>query len=409
VSQGRSLPGQQKGRALPVQFAVLEPGTTSLRLLVVEALDGRATVLGWAEGLGWAGLVTDPQSLMGTCERALAQAEEAAHGLCDRWILPDQIVVGLPASQLRGRAWTVAQRRPRSDRPVAVRELEALLERALRLAINRLRSDHPDDSGWLLVDAALVSLTVDGSGVTDPVGFRGREIGATVFAALARSELIQMWGRVARHLEFSALMLTATPVALVAGLTVPQGILVDVGGKTTDLISCRAGRPTMLDSLPTGGAALTRSLVRQWNLAPDRAEELKRAYSGGRLPAEAKAQIREALVPGLQAWLGETEAAMARLNQDEVLAPHLYVLGGGGALPGVIEAVRSLAWSPRLHFARYPEVRRFRPTDVPGVVNRTGLGQGMGDVSALALAAWAAQVQRAPARPARILSELCQG
>jgi hypothetical protein len=145
------------------------------------------------------------------------------------------------------------------------------------------------------------------------------------------------------------------------------------------------------------------------NLTPDRAEAVKRAYSAGRLPAEANAQITQALEPALLAWLGETEAAMLRLNQDEALAPHLYVLGGGGILPGVIEAIRSLAWSPRLQFARYPEVRRFRPTDVPGVVNRTAHGQGMGDVSALALAAWAAQVQRAPARPVRILSELCQG
>jgi hypothetical protein len=287
--------------------------------------------------------------------------------------------------------------------------LEALLERALRLAFNRLRSNQPGDSGWLMVDTALVSLTVDGSGVTDPVSFRGREIGATVFAALARSEVVELWGRVAQHLEFSALTITAAPLALAAGLTVPQAILVDVGGSTTDLVSCRAGQPVMLESVPTGGAAMTRYLVRPLNLTPDRAEQLKRAYSGGRLPAEARGQIKEALEPGLRAWLEDTETAMARLNQDEALAPHLYLTGGGGALPGVIEAIRSLAWSPRLHFARYPEVRPFRPTDVPGVLNRTALGQGMGDVSALALAAWAAQVQRPPARPARILSELCQG
>jgi len=409
VSQGRSRPKQRQGRALPVQYAILEPGTTTLRLLVAEVADGQATVLGWAEGPGWAGSGTDPQALLSSCERALAQAEEMAHGSSDRWILPDQILVGLPASQLRGRAWSLVQRRARPDRPVEVRELEGLLERALRLAINRLKSDHPDDSGWLLVDTAPVSLTVDGSGVTDPVGFRGREIGATVFAALARAEVVELWGRVAQHLEFSALTLTAAPLALVAGLSDPQGILVDVGGATTDLICCRAGRPVMLDSLPTGGAALTRFLVRPLNLTPDRAEQLKRAYSAGRLPTEARAYIKEALEPGLQAWLRETEAAMARLDQDEPLAPHLYVLGGGGALPGVIEAIRSLAWSPRLQFARYPEVRHFRPTDVPGVVNRTALGQGMGDISALALAAWAAQLQQAPARPARILSELCQG
>jgi len=42
------------------------------------------------------------------------------------------------------------------------------------------------------------------------------------------------------------------------------------------------------------------------------------------------------------------------------------------------------------------------------VANRTSRGRQLGDVSALALAAWAAQQQQPPERPARILQELCQ-
>jgi hypothetical protein len=72
------------------------------------------------------------------------------------------------------------------------------------------------------------------------------------------------------------------------------------------------------------------------------------------------------------------------------------------------EAVRSLAWSQRLRFDRYPEVRCLRSTDVPGVMNRSGMGRELGDVSALALASWVGNQQRAVARPARILAELCQ-
>jgi cell division protein FtsA len=121
------------------------------------------------------------------------------------------------------------------------------------------------------------------------------------------------------------------------------------------------------------------------------------------------AQVLEVLTPGLQNWLQETELAMARLNQEGLLPQHLYMLGGGSALPEVIEAVRSLAWSRRLHFDRYPQVSHLQPTDVPGVVNRTALGRELGDVSAVALAAWAARQQQPADRPALILSELCQG
>ena len=399
---------RRRSEGSPVYFTVMEPGTSTLRLLVVEVSGERTTVLGWAEGPGWTGGETEPQGLVAACENALTEAEQMAQAPSGRWVLPDQVLVGLPASQLRGRAWSITQRRSNPDRPVEAHELEALLERALRLAVNRLLSDDRDGANWILVDAAPVALTVDGRGVTDPVGFRGREIGATVFAALTRAEVIATWGLVARELEFSSLTLAATPLALAASVSASQGILVDVGGATTDLIWCQAGRPAMLSSLPAGGEALTQLLLRRWSLSPERAERLKLTYSSGGMATEIGAQVLEVLSPGLQSWLEETEMALARLNQEGLLPQHFFLLGGGSALPEVTEAVRALAWSRRLQFVRYPQVGHLRPTDVPGVVNRTGRGQGLGDVSALALAAWAAQQQQPPARPALILSELCQ-
>ena len=392
----------------PVSYGVVEPGTTTLRLCVVEVSDGQATVLGWAEGRGWTGNAADTPSLVNTCDEALVRAEQMARASGERWLLPDQLVVGLPASQLRGRSWAIMQQRPESGRPVDERELEALLERTLRLAVNRLMSDEPEDHDWLLIDAAPVVLTVDGRGVTDPIGFRGRELGAVVFAAMSRVEAIRTWGAVAKELEFSSLTLTATPLALAAGLPVAHGILVDIGGAATDLVWCSAGRPVVLESLPIGGHALTASLAHKWGLTAGKAERLKHAYCSRKLSADAETQVQGVLWPTLLKWLEETEAAMSRLSHDEPLPQQLYLLGGGSALPEIAEAVRSLAWSQRLRFERYPEVSCLQPTDVPGVVNRSGRGRELGDVSALALASWVAEQQRSNDRPARILSDLCQ-
>jgi cell division ATPase FtsA len=395
----------------PVYYSVVEPGTTTLRCLVVGVHGGQATVWGWSERSRWAGLDTDldVERLVDTCEDLLAQAETMAQERAGRWLMADQILVGLPAAQLRGRAGSVTQRRSRPDRPVEERELVALLGRALRLAINRL-SD-PGDPSWLLVDAVPVSLTVNGRGVTDPVGFRADEIGATVFVALAQMDVVAAWRSVARALEFSTLILTAAPLALAAGLSQSQGLTLDVGGTTTDLTWWRAGRPVALESLPIGGESFTTLLIRRWHLSHERAERLKQAYASGRLGEDGKAQVSEVLSLGVQAWLAETEAALARLNQDELLPEWLYLLGGGALLPSVVETARSLAWSEKLNFVRYPQVARLRPTDIPGVVNRTELGRGAGDVPALALAAWAARQSRppgqAPDRAERVLSELC--
>jgi hypothetical protein len=381
---------------------VIDPGTATLRFLVVEVVGDRATVWGWHERPG--GLTV--ADLAGACREALARAEEMAQDLAGRWLLPDQMLVGLPAAQLRGGAWPVAQRRPRGDRPVEEQELEALLSRALRLAVNRLLG--PEDSDWFLVDAATVALTVEGRGVTDPVGFRGREVGATVFAALAQAETMAAWYTVAETLEYSSLTLTAAPLALAAGLSEPQGIAFDVGGSTTDLTWWQNGRPVALASLPCGGDDLTRALLRTWRLSPDRAERLKRAYSAGRLDEEAGTQLIAALGPSLEIWLEEAEAALASMDQDQPLPQRLCILGGGSVPPVMAETVGALAWSPQLRFARYPQVRRLQPTDVPGVINRTDRGRQPGDATALALAAWTVRQCRVQARPERILTAAYQ-
>jgi cell division ATPase FtsA len=274
------------------------------------------------------------------------------------------------------------------------------------LAVNRLLGD--EGSNWLLVDAAPVSLTVDGLRVTDPVGFRGHAVGATVFAALAQRDSILAWQFVAETLEFSTLTLTPAPLALAAGLKGSQGVLVDVGGATTDLTWWKASRPVALDSLPLGGSLLTRSLSKAWNLSSDRAKRLMKAYAEDRLDEEARSRVSEVLSPALDSWKVGTEDALSRLNQDEPLPERFYLLGGGAVLPDVVEAVRSLAWSERLEFDRYPQVDHLRPTDIPGIVNRTEMGREPGDVSALALAAWASHQGRPPDRPTRVLSEFCQ-
>jgi cell division ATPase FtsA len=399
---------QSHSRRGAASYGVLEPGTTTLRLLVVEAVGGQATVLGWAEGPGWVCSGADLAQLVAACGETLSSAEKMALATGERLILPDQIVVGLPASQVRGRACSIVQHRSRPERLVDERELQELLERALRLAVNRLLGESTEQASWLLVDAAPVALAVDGRGVTDPVGFRGREIGATVFAALAQASVIETWGLVARELEFSALTLTAAPLALAAVIPAPQGILLDIGRVTTDLIWCQAGRPLIIDSVPLGGELLTRTLMEKWRLSSDRAERLKGVYSAGELDAEARSQVQQVLLPGLQAWFEATEASLVQLNQEEPLPQHLYLSGGGSALPEMSDAVRALAWSQRLRFARYPQVQRLQPTEVAGVVNRTGLGHGMGDVSALALAAWAARQEQPRDRPSSILGQLCQ-
>lgn len=403
---GRKQPATRRSTGAPLFFAIVDPGSTTLRVAVAEVGARQATVLGYDRVAWGTSSGADDGHLVMYCESALSQAEAMAKDRAGDGFVADQLLVGLPASLLRGRAWSITQRRSRPDQPVDTRELEGLLGRALRLAVNKLAGI--SEPGWVLVDAASVSLEVDGRRVTDPVGFRGRKLSATVFAALTRTQVVSTWARIAKELRFSALTLSAAPMAVAAALSETEGLLVDVGGGTTDLTWWRFGRPLVVASLPVGGDSLTLSLLHKWGLTSDKAERLKHSFVAGELPESAKAQVLDAMVPALRIWLEQTELVLAEINEqaDEPLPQRVFLLGGGSTLPEMLEAARTLAWSDKLQFERYPQIDWLKSTDVLGVVNRTDKVMNVDDVTALSLVAWTSRLHWPVDEPARIMSHL---
>ena len=405
--------GKRDSAPESAHLGVFVPGGTTLRVLVVEVVDGRSKVWGWAERR-WPGAEADKQGRVEICQDLLAEAEDMALTRADRRLMPDKMLVGVPASQLWGRSWSLEHGRSRPERPIDERELKALLGRALRLVVNRLWDTLPGDrqqseEDWVLLESVPVALTIDGRGVTDPVGFRAQVMGATVFASLCRVDWVVAWQAVARQLEFSTLWLKPMPLALACAAHSSQGLMIDVGGAATDLTWWRNGRPLAVGSFPLGGESLSQALALKWRLTSDQAERLKRAYAKGRLDEQGRAQVQEVVYPVLRAWFDDIEATLVRLEEvgGESLPSKIYLLGGSSVLPEIVQSLGALAWSERLQFARYPEVQAMRPTDVPGVMNLTDRGKGAGDVPALALAALAGPQVRRADRPARLLTELC--
>ena len=402
---------RRRPEAAPPVWAVVDPGSTVLRVLVLAPGGAESVICGWAEEplAHRAGRAAgEAAGVEQAFEAALTAAEAMAEQKADRVRPADQIVVGLPAWQTRGWAASVTQRRAHPTREIEERELEALLARGLRLAVNRLTDS--GDRAWTLLDAVPVALGVDGQGVTDPVGFRGREMTASVFAAVAPAATIAAWRERSEKSAFGSLTLTAGPLALAACPNGPQGLVLDIGGAHTAALWWRAGRPLATSSVDVGSRLLTECLSRKWGLSSEKAETLQRAFAAGHLAAEVRGQIVEAMEPALAVWFQSVEGMLAEMQAgaDQPLPHRLLICGGGSSVPAMAETARGLVLSQRLVFERYPELDRLRPEDVPGIVNRTESGQGPGDVSALALAAWAVRSMEPPGRPMRVLGRLCQ-
>lgn len=402
------IPSRQKsaGTRPVAAYAVVDPGSTRLRVLAVGQGAEGPTVFGWGEKAMRAGAECRDEELALAFEEALSEAETMARRRSEGWRAADQVVVGLPAWQLRGWASPVVHKRSTPSREVDERELEALLARAFHLSANKVKA--PQDREWVLVDAVPAALGVDEQGVTDPVGFRGSVLKASVFAAAARRQTVEAWAQIAEGCGFSDLTVTAAPLALAACPPGAQGIIADVGAAHTNVVWWRAGRPLATGSVDVGGRLLTECLVRQWRLSAEKAETLQVSLSEGQLAADVREQVIEILRPALAIWRHAVEGLLADMHDlsGEPLPHRLLVCGGGSSLPELLDEARALFFSHRLTFGRYPELARLRHTEVPGIANRTEFGRGAGDVPALALAAWSARLAEPVDRPGRVLQKL---
>jgi cell division protein FtsA len=394
--------------------SVIDLGTEYVKVLVVEVREGRAVIIGQGvarhkgsyEGDG---VISDLEAVTATCDQALRQAEDMTEKVCGRKVVPDQAVMGIPSTLIRGGAYTVKQQRSSPTRPVSQRELAQLLQRVQRLALQQLSHEFAS-KGLALVDSAITEIVIDGHRVTDPVGFRGENLAVTVFNALALRESLDGLRRIAEGLELEPPLLVPETRVVASFLKGSEAIGLDVGGRATGIFWTRNGGLLASRVMSLGGRAISQRLAEGLYLSLQEAENLKVSYHRAQIvapplpPALRCAQdenlqsggndttssaMSEVLNGAVAVWLTELERHLMALAVEGDLPHCIHLWGGGSELPELVEAVKTCPWMRELPFARCPEVEVLNPERVPGVLDRTGLSLGRRGLMVMGLARWA--------------------
>ena len=393
----RRFRGESEGRYL----SVLDLGASSVKALVIQREGNQVTILGRGRapaqnvghpvsGIAASGTVTDMDALASDCEQALCEAEDATEATCGRKIVPDEVLVAVPAAWLRGATGSGGSRRVALETGVVIQECYESVVRAGRRAMRNLgRATGPGT--WALVDAALITFSIDGRRVTDPVGFRGYLLEATVVVAAAPRGLLDSLREVADRLQLEPPYMVTEPLALAAA-SPGDGLIIEVGACTTGLCLSRYGAPLALGSVLGGGAELTQVLADVFKLSPSRAEVLKRAYSAGQLSLDATLAVREALAPHLEAWFSAVIQHLRSWDSVSLTwSPDIYLCGGARTLPDVREWVSAARWLDLLPFPHTPNVQMWDGSTLSRVLDRTEPRWQADGIITLSLAAWVAR------------------
>ena len=384
--------GDADGRAY---YAILDVGTEVAKALVLVVADGRGEVLGVGRRPQGQldmqdGLVTDIEAVVENCHLALQEAEEMA-GVVGR-----DAIVGMAGELTKGLTTTATIERARPAEKLTVAEIESVLRKVQQQALEQAMEQISWETGLSdidvrLVNSAVVAVHMDGHAVSNPIGFQGRHLTVTVFNAFAPLVHVGAMRTVVEALDLELLSVVAEPYAVASALTSRPvldygGVVIDIGGGTTDVALLRHGGIEGTKTFPLGGRAFTKRLAMRRSLDFDTAETLKLRYAHGELDPTESAWIPDALASDVQTWLDGVLLLLEELAGNGQIPPHVYLCGGSSGLPDLPHILRRCDWTAHLPMSRAAEVKVLTPPDVGPIQDTTGELTGPQDVTPLGLA-----------------------
>jgi cell division protein FtsA len=371
----------------------LDIGTEFVKALVFEVVDGR----GYVRGVGrerqrlsdmHGGGVTDIHGVAQNCEKAIEQAATQAQHL------PERAIVGIAGELVKGTTTTVKVVRQNSAAQISMSELQDIVNQVQDEAFKRARAELATETGQeeidvQLVNAAVVSVMIDGYKVSNPLSYQGKELSVGVYNSFAPIVQLGALEAIVRELGLELLAVAAEPYAVARCLdeesTDFAAIFIDIGGGTTDIAVVRNGGVEGTKMFAIGGRAFTKRISNVLGETFPQAEEAKLQYSRGDLEAEKAELVRHALAGDVKVWISALQLSLEEFGEADLLPSKILLCGGGSNLPEIRTALIDKAWVKGLPFARQPDVQFLKPGDVVTMVDETKSLADPADVTPLAL------------------------
>lgn len=397
-------------------YTALDIGTAYAKAMIVEVQDDIGVVLGVGRHQQSYshmsdGIVTDIPGVIANCNEALLRAEEAAGG-----VIAPNTVIGIAGELVKGSSTTVTKQRSHPAKPITPEELESTINGAQQKLLKSAKERIAIETGYpnievRLTNAAVISVSIDGQAVSNPIGFRGRHFTLTLFSAFAPLMQLGALETVAQGLDLTLVTVVAEPYALARCLSrnasADSGaIFIDIGGGTTDIALVRQGGIEETRMFALGGRTFTRRLAAHKGLSLKEAEKLKVSYSLGAIKGAEREEIQQIFASEVQTWMDSVELLIEELAKSELLPPAVYLVGGGSGLPDLGAKLEGFPWAERLPFSHQPIIQTIQPGMVTSITDPNHLLKNAQDITPMALAYQAIDLQNEDSVLERALTQV---
>lgn len=323
-----------------------------------------------------AGAIADIGAVVANCSKALAEAEEQAE------VSIRTAVLGIAGELVKGTTSTVRCTRKEPNIEIDVDEMQHIIELVQERASEMAKKSLSIELGGKnldvrLVNSALVSITIDGYVVTNPIGFKGRDVVVQLYTAFAPMIHISALERVATELDLDLLAVAAEPFAVARSVigdnpnASMSAVLMDVGGGTTDIAVINDGGVQGTKMFGIGGRAFTKSIERELGVDFDLAEKYKLNVASNVLPPKKQEDVNNALDKTCDVWVSGVELALSEFKELDNIPHRILLCGGGASLENLHAVLTDTNWYQDVAFTRKPSVDFITPDQVVGISDKT--------------------------------------
>ena len=357
----------------------LDIGTEFVKAVLAKpAKKGNLEILGigkarQTEGNMHAGAVADIPAVVSVCEEALVQAEEQAGERAEL------TVVGIAGELIKGNTTTVNYNRKNPNKPITDSEMREIIKKVQQksgeVAKKTVALEAGNDNVEVrLINSAIVSLTIDGYKISNPIGFKGSDIVIQFYTAFAPLIHVSAIEKVCAELNLDLLTVAVEPFAVCRACLGDDiesnfsGIVMDIGGGTTDIAVVEDGGVEGTKMFSIGGRSFTHQIAESLGVDFDTAEEYKLNYDTGELDDRVKSKVETALSRNISVWLTGVEVALEEFESASGLPRKILLCGGGASLSLLQETLAISDWYEGLPFSRRPIIHLIDVEDLPNLI-----------------------------------------
>jgi cell division protein FtsA len=346
----------------PAPIVGLDVGTTTVRVVIAEAIEGQFEIvgIGEAESRGLRkGVISKPDLAVDSIKRAVEAAERMAG------LTVTEVYVALGGTQIKGFNSEGMIAIPGRQREISREEIKRVVETACAAPIS---------AGREVADVLPQEYIVDDQdGIDDPLGMLGSRLAVSVHIVTspiaAKQNVITCVNRAGFHVADVTIGQLAAGEAVLTDDDREYGsAVVNIGGETTSLAIYQRGAVWHTEVFPLGGSHFTNDIAFGLRTPIPEAERIKREHGcgyrprltpdvaaelidvpsvGGREPRAVTRQLLCDIVePRAEEMLAHVHAGIRAAGYERQLSSGIVLTGGGALLDGLVEVAEQVFDAP---------------------------------------------------------------